>query len=353
MASVDASQCYDRVAHAMAALTLRASKVPKSSVNCMLQPLRDMEFYIRTAYGESDTYAGGKENPKQGECQGNGAAPAGWQQISTVMLRAHRREGHGVTVTSPISKKSCKKAGLLYVDDTNLWAGMSAEDSLDDVVYKAQESIQCWGELLMATGGALNPEKCHWTVHDMVPRGDGSWEYRRCRPAASTIEEGKVVPGTDMMEDFDEGFEVADEVENHQLKVPQLTGDAAVIAQLQSCQAKKNLGLYAPPEGSSEPQFAAMRDRVDEWTNNIKNSDLPPRSVWLSYKGQLWPGLKYGLGALPAKLEDLDSKKKNGKEYGLGTRDHKILSRLGICRNINREWRYLPPSFGGMGVSII
>ena len=131
------------------------------------------------------------------------------------MLRAHRREGHGVTVTSPISKKTCKKAGLLYVDDTNLWAGMSAEDSLDDAVYKAQESIQCWGELLMATGGALNPKKCHWTVHDMVPRGDGSWEYRRCRPAPSTIKEGKVIPGTDMMEEVDGQFEVADEVENH------------------------------------------------------------------------------------------------------------------------------------------
>ena len=57
-------------------------------------------------------------------------------------------------------------------------------------------------------------------------------------------------------------------------------------------------------------------------------------------KGQLWPRLKYELGALPVKLEDLDSKKKNAKEYGLGTRDHKILSRLGICQNIDKEWRY-------------
>ena len=30
-------------------------------------------------------------------------------------------------------------------------------------------------------------------------------------------------------------------------------------------------------------------------------------------------------------LEELESKKKNGKEYGLVTRDHKILSSLGIC----------------------
>ena len=52
VASVDAAQWYDRVAHTMVALTLQASKVPESSVEYMLQPIRDMEFYIRTAYGE-------------------------------------------------------------------------------------------------------------------------------------------------------------------------------------------------------------------------------------------------------------------------------------------------------------
>ena len=184
VASVDAAQCYDRIAHAFAALTLRANKAPESSVHCMLQPIRDMEFYIRTAHGESDTYAGGRETPKQGKCQGNGASPATWQQISTVMLRTHRREGHGVTVRSPISGKECTQAGLLYVDDTNLWAGLDSEDDLADVADKAQRSINCWGKLLIATGGALKPEMCKWTVHDMVPRADCTWEYRRCITAA-------------------------------------------------------------------------------------------------------------------------------------------------------------------------
>ena len=53
VASVDAAQCYDRIAHAVAALTLRASRVPESSVRCMLQPIRDMEFYTSGRYLES------------------------------------------------------------------------------------------------------------------------------------------------------------------------------------------------------------------------------------------------------------------------------------------------------------
>ena len=353
VAYVDAAQCYDRIAHAFAALTLRANKAPESSVHCMLQPIRDMKFYIRTAHGKLKGYAGDREVPKQGKCQGNGAALATWQQISTVMLRAHRRQGHGVTVRSPISGKTCTQAGLLYVDDTNLWAGMDPDADLAEVADEAQRSIDCWGKLLIGTGGALKPEKCKWTVHDMVPRADGTWEYRRCKPADSTIKEGEVVPGT-VLFDADHEEDHLDPIDHHRMTVPQADGDAVAIEQLQSCQAVENLGLLTPPEGSSEPQLCALRARTDEWINNVRNGGLPTRSTWMSYNCKLWSGLKYGIGASPAKLEELANevrRKKNDKvETGLGTRDHKILSMLGICRNINTPLRYIPACFGGMGL---
>ena len=44
--------------------------------------------------------------------------------------------------------------------------------------------------------------------------------------------------------------------------------------------------------------------------------------------------------ASPAKLEELKT--------GLGTRNHKILSMLEICWNINTPWCYLPHYYGGM-----
>ena len=75
------------------------------------------------------------------------------------MTRVHKREGHGVTVTTPISKKSCTKAGLLFVDDTNLWVGLDNSEDVDAVAYDAQEGINHWGNLLMATGGTLQPPK--------------------------------------------------------------------------------------------------------------------------------------------------------------------------------------------------
>ena len=120
VASVDAAQCYNRISHAMMALSSRAGKVPKSACNSLLQPLREMEFFVRTGYGESETFIGVKTEVKQGGSQSNGGAPGKWQQMSSVMMGAHKRKGHGVTITTPISKKSTKTAGILFVDNTNL-----------------------------------------------------------------------------------------------------------------------------------------------------------------------------------------------------------------------------------------
>ena len=78
------------------------------------------------------------------------------------------------------------------------------------------------------------------------------------------------------MEREDDGTE---EIDSFEMKVPQLGNQEARIDQLQSCQAMKNLGLYTPPDGSSKPQFQALRARVDEWTSDVANSGLPTRSV--------------------------------------------------------------------------
>jgi hypothetical protein len=59
----------------------------------MLRPLHFMEFYLRTGFGQSASFCGGATEGKHGLSQGNGAAPATWQQISTLMINAQHRQG--------------------------------------------------------------------------------------------------------------------------------------------------------------------------------------------------------------------------------------------------------------------
>ena len=92
-------------------------------------------------------------------------------------------------------------------------------------------------------------------------------------------------PGTERIERSEDKIEGGETIDDFQIKVPQALGTpAAVINQLQSCQAMKNLGVYTPPEGNCEPQFAAMREKVDDWTTKMKAGCLLARSAWLSYQ---------------------------------------------------------------------
>ena len=75
VASVDATQCCYRIAHGIVALSMRSAKVPENLIHCMLKPIREMEFFIHTAFRESSTLVGGKQMKKQGACQENGAIP--------------------------------------------------------------------------------------------------------------------------------------------------------------------------------------------------------------------------------------------------------------------------------------
>jgi hypothetical protein len=121
IASVDASNCYNRIAHAFASLVFQAFGVPESAIESMLGTIESMKFFLRTGFGDSKRFAGSGVSIKvQGLLQGNGALPAGWAVISIVILRAHGKKGHGATFRCPISHLSANISAILYLDDTDL-----------------------------------------------------------------------------------------------------------------------------------------------------------------------------------------------------------------------------------------
>lgn len=129
LASVDAANCYDRVAHAIASMVFQAFGTPPSACVSMLKAIQEMQFYLRTAFGDSKESVGAKINLKtQGFMQGNGASPAGWAVVSITIIHAHKKEGHGATFLCPITQYRQDACGILYVDDTDLIHLNMAED---------------------------------------------------------------------------------------------------------------------------------------------------------------------------------------------------------------------------------
>jgi hypothetical protein len=56
---VDASNCYNRIAHAIASLVFQAFGVPTTAIETMLSTIENMKFFLRTGFGDSTTFAGG------------------------------------------------------------------------------------------------------------------------------------------------------------------------------------------------------------------------------------------------------------------------------------------------------
>jgi hypothetical protein len=88
----------------MASLIFQSFGVESAAVSAMLKTIQEMKFFLRTAYGDSKTFAGSSiEIKMQGLGQGNGASPAGWCVISIVILQAHGAKGHGAQFIAPMS----------------------------------------------------------------------------------------------------------------------------------------------------------------------------------------------------------------------------------------------------------
>jgi hypothetical protein len=166
IASVDASNCYDRITHAMASLVFQAFGVPVTAVESMLSTIENMKFFLRTGFGDSTSFAGGGISIKtQGMCQGNGASPAGWAVISICILNAHGKKGHGTKFICPVTKLEKHLSAILYVDDTDiLHIDLTQNEWVNEVHKCIQESVNSWGNLLIATGGALQPAKCFYSI---------------------------------------------------------------------------------------------------------------------------------------------------------------------------------------------
>jgi hypothetical protein len=93
--SANADKCYNRINHIIMSLLLLAIVGSIGSVVAMLFPIQTIKYFQRMTRGDSTTFMGGhgKDNPLQGLCQGNGASPACWLMLSTVLMHCYERQG--------------------------------------------------------------------------------------------------------------------------------------------------------------------------------------------------------------------------------------------------------------------
>jgi hypothetical protein len=312
--SADADKCYNRINHIILALVLRAVCGESGVVRAMLQPIQQMRYFQRTGRGDSNTYMGGRpaDDPLQGICQGNGAGPAMWLILSSLMAKIYRDDGHGSFLTSPITKEEAKFMGQIFVDDTDLLKFLQGLYDIEELMNSAQRDLDKWTELLIATGGALNPGKCYWYLVK-YKCANGVWEH--------------------------------DHNGSYKMSIPLPDGSRQEITQVNHNESKKMLGVWSNPTGGDDKHLQeAILGRAETWATRVKNSHLTPRLTWKAYRYSLWTALRYGLATLATPLEQTNNI--------LHKHEYDILPMLGFNRHIKTEWRSMAREFGGGGQDV-
>ena len=127
----------------------------------LLHCIQNMKSFQLTGFGDSITFLNGGELTKylKGLGQGSRGEPSSWIQLSSVIVNVLRGLDCGVMIDDPITGNVIHTVGLMFVDDTDLYCWEESLKTGEELFEKIQEETNTWGNLLIATGGCLKPEK--------------------------------------------------------------------------------------------------------------------------------------------------------------------------------------------------
>ncbi len=171
--------------------------------------------------------------------------PTGWAVISICILNAHGKKGHGAKFLCPITRLTHHLSAILYVNDTDLLhIDLTKDETLDKVHAAIQDSVNSWGNLLIAMGGALQPNTCFYPII-LFEWVNGEWWYKNNKISGE--------------------FEVT---------VPLPQNGRAPIAHNPVTHAEKTLGAMTSPDGSSRALIEMMQEKAQQWVNGVRNEHL-------------------------------------------------------------------------------
>jgi hypothetical protein len=157
----DATACFDRILVHLLNLCLQSYGMPKKLTRILGELLRVARYAIKTGIGISkETYQHSDESPAFGSGQGSAASAQGWTKLVSTLFDIHDKYGYGCEYANPWKLYSAIIGMLGFVDDNNITNNGEPWETVNDIIIRTQHDAQLWNDLLRATGGALNLDKC-------------------------------------------------------------------------------------------------------------------------------------------------------------------------------------------------
>ena len=272
LCSNDAKSCYDRVLHSIVSIAFRRLGFPEPPIDCMINCIQQMKYFIRTTFGTSSDSFGSRHTaiPLMGLLQGNGAGPTIWVLVSTPLLNMLRTANHGAHLLSAISQEAAHFVGFAFVDDTDLVTFRADDFTItdDEIFDDMQVSIDRWEEGLRITGGAIVPAKSWVYPIAFEFLDDGRWRYK-------TMAEN-----------------------DYQFSVKDHTGIRRILQQFEVDIGKKTLGAILAPDGNNKEAVQSLRSTAERWHALVKTGHLQPDETFLATRSRVMKSVSYSLAAM-------------------------------------------------------
>jgi hypothetical protein len=251
LCSNDAKSCYDRIVHSVATIALRRLGMPPEPILSMFSTLQHAQHHVSTALGVSSRHYGGTPDPPlQGVGQGNGAGPAIWVVISTVLIATMATQGHGFNLLSALTGALVSFVCYAFVDDTDVIHSARTIDSPgEEVIAEMQIVLDRWAGVLRATGGALVPSKSYWYAIDFQWTGS-KWTYRS---------------KADMPGD---------------LLITSLTGGREILTRHEPQVGQETLGVIQAMDGNNLAEIIHLRAKSTAFADSMRTGFLSKNDAW-------------------------------------------------------------------------
>jgi hypothetical protein len=307
----DATACYDRMIPSIVMIKCRRAGMPKSAAKVVLQILKKMEYFVRTAYGTSPQAYSNAIDWILGIIQGSGHSCPSWGLTSSVMLD-QMEDTPGATFHSPQPEKVSQRTGEAFIDDTTLWL-LKFGLSLTTIVTMMQQMAQRWEKLLHATGGALNRAKCFWYGI--------SWKFTNAgKPMISTEHDPAL------------SIQLTSGSNSEPMPIQRIPAD----------QGQRTLGVRLAPDGLDKNEFLYRLQQAMRIKNKIAATPLGREHIRIGFQAIWRMTIQYPLGATCFTQQQCD---RIQSKY-LPT----FLSRMGINRSTATAVRHGPLELGGMDI---
>jgi hypothetical protein len=243
------------------------------------QTLNSARYHLKTKHGISNTfYSNSDTTPIHGNGQGAGDSPSQWCQQSVMLFNIYAKHHKGASMTSPDNAHQAQIPLVAFADNTNLMENNDFQNqSVDQLVQKAQDCFTTWNELLHASGHFMELEKCACYL--------SVWDFQE--DGYAFIKEPSKI--------------------GRAITVKNKNKDTKIIKQLSAKSSQKILGVMKNPVGNQQDKIQQMLEKSNKMTTKVNSHAISRLEAKLVYESFYLPALRYSLATTSINQMDLET----------------------------------------------